>query len=96
VSSLETLGLTVSWGWPIPTAPMKTKTRRQLQLRAIARLTAQCRLNVGDCASHGRLTEAAAWEDVLFYLQSLASFVASHGLPVQRTLFGQEDDRAGG
>lgn len=67
-----------------------TKTSRdQMQLRAILRLLAIARINVGEASAAGRSGEAASWLDVAEFLAGIAGWMRSSGrsLPRQLSLF---------
>jgi len=66
---------------------MTTKARRREQLKCLARLSSQSRLNAGDASSRGRTAESVAWSDVAAFLDAVAAWSRISGLPVQASLF---------
>lgn len=66
-----------------------TKAGQAEKLRALARLAAQCRLNVGDAEVHRRHREADAWRWALARIQEATHVYFEEGVWGQARLWDE-------
>lgn len=63
----------------------RRRAQRQDRIRALARLIAQARLNLGDATRLGRVGEAAAWAFCVDYLRDTLRAVESDAVIYSQT-----------